>query len=579
MSETESAAAAPVAAAESKPRRLRGHKKGAVTCCVASSARPGVVASSGEDGCLCWFDLRTKDALLTMEAANKPISSICFKPGNEDFVYISAGNEILSFDVRMGTQSKPLETYNYNRDEINQIAVSSKGFLAAADDSGDVKIVNTIQKCLYKRLREAHTSICSSVQFIPWRPWTAITGGLDSKLAAWDFSKGRTLFSIDYGSPELQNGSSSGSAGQCFNPAFVHSVAVSEEGILGGLYKVCAVARGDGAVDVVDLEYELAPAKSKGPPRAAILTTRSKGAELGDGSCNQSRAKRIHLDYTMGGHTAAVSCVAFSAFGEKGKFLISGGNDASVKLWDWSKGFYSETNSKVDLVLDIDVKKKVCIVFHLHVVRKWIEEGLRTVSIGRQEPGGFAAVLWRRREMGGLLLPHHRTFPNSLQASIPGPLSLHKGDRKNLHYFAPDVHLFCSLRQGFPRSSWSAVIRSEASGNAVASPGTVIKRSKEELITFFRDIQTSIAECSRKASKRTRKQPPDLFQEVRRREEQSHGGGDSGTDDVSEGPRKVKSLEDMNVAGLRELARARRMRGYSKLKKGELIDRLRGATT
>ncbi|XP_066305681.1 uncharacterized protein [Miscanthus floridulus] len=363
MSETESAAVAaapdPAAAAEPKPRRLRGHKKGAVTCCVASSARPGVVASSGEDGCLCWFDLRTKDVLLTMEAANKPISSICFKPGNEDCVYISAGNEILSFDVRMGTQSKPLETYNYNRDEINQIAVSSKGFLAAADDSGDVKIVNTIQKCLYKRIREAHTSICSSVQFIPWRPWTAITGGLDSKLVAWDFSKGRTLFSIDYGSPELQNGSSSGSAGQCFNPAFVHSVEVSEEGILGGLYKVCAVARGDGAVDVVDLEYELAPAKSKGAPRAAISKMSSKGAELGDGSCNQSQAKRIHLDYTMGGHTAAVSCVAFSVFGEKGKFLVSGGNDASVKLWDWSKGFSSETNSKVELVLNIDVKKKV----------------------------------------------------------------------------------------------------------------------------------------------------------------------------------------------------------------------------
>ena len=53
MSDTESAAeavpaAAPAAAAERKPRRLRGHKKGAVTCCVASSARPGVVASAGE---------------------------------------------------------------------------------------------------------------------------------------------------------------------------------------------------------------------------------------------------------------------------------------------------------------------------------------------------------------------------------------------------------------------------------------------------------------------------------------------------------------------------------------------------
>nr|XP_020187991.1 WD repeat-containing protein 53 isoform X1 [Aegilops tauschii subsp. strangulata] len=404
MSETETAAAAAATSADRKARRLRGHKKGAVTCCVASSARPGVVASSGEDGCLCWFDLRTKDVLLTIEAANKPISSICFKSGNEDHVYISAGNEILSFDIRMGSQSKPLETYNYNRDEINQIAVSSKGYLAAADDSGDVKIVNTTQKCLYKRLREAHTSvslygldklipfhqitvfrfsfayyyshfnvsvalqlsslaifqqICSSVQFIPWRPWTAITGGLDSKLAVWDFSKGRTLFSIDYGSPELQNSSSSGSTGQCLNPAFVHSVAVSEEGILGGLYKVCAVARGDGAVDVVDLEYELAPAKSKGPSRARGSTMSSKTTDLGDGSNNQCQRRRIHLDYSMGGHTAAVSCVAFSAFGEKGKLLVSGGNDASLKVWDWSKGFSPETSSNSELVLDIDVKKKV----------------------------------------------------------------------------------------------------------------------------------------------------------------------------------------------------------------------------
>uniref|UniRef100_A0A0E0JFD5 Uncharacterized protein n=1 Tax=Oryza punctata TaxID=4537 RepID=A0A0E0JFD5_ORYPU len=325
MSETDSSPAAAAAAQGRKPRRLRGHKKGAVTCCVASSSRPGVVASSGEDGCLCWFDLRTKDVLFTMEATNKPISSMCFKAGNEDLLYASAENEILSFDVRLGPQAKSLDTYNYNRDEINQIAVSSKGYLAAADDSGDVKIINTIQKCLYKRLREAHTTI---------------TGGLDSKLAVWDFSKGRTLFSIDYGSPEMQNGSS---GGQCFNPPFVHSIAVSEEGILGGSYKVCAVARGDGAVDVVDLEYELAPAKSKGLPRMADLSLSSKITDIGDGCGSQSQRKRIHLDYTVG------------AFGEKGKFLVSGGNDSSVKLWDWSKGFSSEANSSAELVLDIKV--------------------------------------------------------------------------------------------------------------------------------------------------------------------------------------------------------------------------------
>ena len=30
-----------------------------------------------------------------------------------------------------------------------------------------------------------------------------------------------------------------------------------------------------------------------------------------------------------------------------------------MKIWDWSKGFSSETNSDAELVLDIDVKKKV----------------------------------------------------------------------------------------------------------------------------------------------------------------------------------------------------------------------------
>uniref|UniRef100_A0A0E0MSV1 Uncharacterized protein n=1 Tax=Oryza rufipogon TaxID=4529 RepID=A0A0E0MSV1_ORYRU len=254
MSETDSS---PAAAEGRKPRRLRGHRKGAVTCCVASSSRPGVVASSGEDGCLCWFNLRTKDVLFTMEATNQPISSMCFKAGNEDLVYASAGNKILSFDVRMGPQAKPLDTYNYNRDEINQFHL------------------------------------------------TAITGGLDSKLAVWDFSKGRTLFSIDYGSPEMQNGSS---GEQCSNPPFVHSIAVSEEGILGGSYKVCAVARGDGTVDVVDLEYELAPAKSKGLPRMADLSLSSKSTDIGDGCGSQSQGKRIHLDYTVG-HTSSVSCV------------------------------------------------------------------------------------------------------------------------------------------------------------------------------------------------------------------------------------------------------------------------------
>jgi hypothetical protein len=72
-----------------------------------------------------------------------------------------------------------------------------------------------------------------------------------------------------------------------------------------------------------------------------------------------------------------------------------------------------------------------------------------------------------------------------------------------------------------PRSLCAAMmIRSEANG--VASPRAVRKHSKGELIAFFRDIQTSIAESSPKTSRRTRKPSSDPFEEVENKK-QSYG--------------------------------------------------------
>jgi len=68
----------------------------------------------------------------------------------------------------------------------------------------------------------------------------------------------------------------------------------------------------------------------------------------------------LHLDYSLGGHTAAVSCVAFSLFGERGKFIISGGNDKSVKVWDWSTYLDArEANGNSEPPLNINLSKKV----------------------------------------------------------------------------------------------------------------------------------------------------------------------------------------------------------------------------
>ncbi|KAJ6770000.1 TRANSDUCIN/WD40 REPEAT-LIKE SUPERFAMILY PROTEIN [Salix purpurea] len=327
-----------------EPRRLRGHKATA-TCCIASRDRSGVVATAGEDGCICLFDMRCKDAQHIAEVAQEPISSLSFNPGNEDIMYVSCGNEVKCFDLHnMASAWTPFKSYTYNKEEINQLfnnepvsnqcrfhATLRAAFLASTDDGGDVKIIDIRQHCLYKTLRAGHSSICSSVQFIPWRSWEVITGGLDSKLVMWDFSKGRPVKIVDFGLPDTKN-SSNGDT----------------------MFKSCIRSRNS----------KLAVIRSKTSAKArkgSSSTSKDGVPAAGTEILDENARKRLHLDYSVGGHAAAVSCVAFSLFGEKGKLIISGGNDKSVKVWDCSKydgAVQTGGNSDV-LRLNINLSKKV----------------------------------------------------------------------------------------------------------------------------------------------------------------------------------------------------------------------------
>lgn len=106
------------------------------------------------------------------------------------------------------------------------------------------------------------------------------------------------------GSPDPKNSSN---ASQYLNPAFVHSIAVPEIDMLEKADKICAVARGDGVVDVIHIESEVASSRSKTsakPRKGSQSKLNTASTETAD--CN---TQRLHLDYSMGGHTAAVSCV------------------------------------------------------------------------------------------------------------------------------------------------------------------------------------------------------------------------------------------------------------------------------
>ena len=70
------------------------------------------------------------------------------------------------YQVMLSPQVAVLQSRSFNSDEINSISVSPNGrFLAAADDAGDVKIVDTGTWQLFKSMRGAHSNICSSSAF------------------------------------------------------------------------------------------------------------------------------------------------------------------------------------------------------------------------------------------------------------------------------------------------------------------------------------------------------------------------------------------------------------------------------
>ncbi|CAN1283574.1 hypothetical protein LINPERPRIM_LOCUS18389 [Linum perenne] len=123
--------------------------------------------------------------------------------------------------------------------------------------------------------------------------------------------------------------------------------------------KICAVARGDGVVDVIDIESELAAIRSRNSAKAKNKSKEAISDASGETPDTTQSSSRLHLDYSLGGHTAAVSCVAFSLFGDKGKFIVSGGNDKSVKLWDCSQRNQDSSNINGPLHHSISLSKKV----------------------------------------------------------------------------------------------------------------------------------------------------------------------------------------------------------------------------
>eukprot|EP00850_Spirogloea_muscicola_P012596 SM000082S22838 [mRNA] locus=s82:214066:216770:+ [translate_table: standard] len=406
-------------------------------CCAASMplvVRQQWPLGARKDGMAGIFDLRTR----AMEQRHRnggsdAVTSVVWQPHNDNTFHFSAATTVYSIDLRQGPGVEPLHKFAFNCEEINQVAISNKGtFLAAADDSGEVKVVDLAEGKLRKALQAAHSNICSSVQFHPRRPWegrsshkslrfpvsltispfisrivriwnralrvshlqciqlsstsalaaeatalpvAVVTGGLDCKVVRWDFSRGLPRHSWDFSSEVVR--SCEGLGAMC-NPPLVHSVAVPLAEVPGRAGKLLAVARGDACVALYDLDFEASrTSTSSGKVRGARKAERHEISETSGSIVAGAESRDEHRNGRLcllgpkdGGHKAAVSHGLSSAililtfysgkatgrdrlssivlltfnfvlvgnrhfanFCSGARHVISGGEDARIKIW------------------------------------------------------------------------------------------------------------------------------------------------------------------------------------------------------------------------------------------------------
>ncbi|XP_059335120.1 WD repeat-containing protein 53 isoform X1 [Ammospiza nelsoni] len=264
--------------------------------CLAVSTE-GLVASGAERGELAlWDGAGSAVAQLRLPQA-EDVTSVVFSARRPSTLYTAHGETISVLDVR--SLQEPLQRFHVNEEEINCLSVNdADSLLAAADDSGAIKVVDLESQKVSRSLR--HSNICSSVAFRPQRPQSLVSCGLDMQVMLWNLQKVRPLWTTNLQECEMEEESPQ-SAGQFFNPPLAHSLSVAS---CGNIF--------------------------------------SCGAQDGKVRLFRVTGARFEHELEFQAHSLGVSQVLFMP---EGYCLLSGGNDGKVLLWDLSSNIGKQQKS------------------------------------------------------------------------------------------------------------------------------------------------------------------------------------------------------------------------------------------
>ncbi|CEJ01300.1 hypothetical protein RMCBS344292_15332 [Rhizopus microsporus] len=285
---------------------LKGHKAPVLTLDYSDKTFFGdnTLASGSEDKTCRLWDLRTNKVIKGIHKLDNPVTSVKFaRKSDLPLFYLSSGNKVYVYDLRAEGPlcTMPNKTFEFSNDEINSIDVNENNkFLVTADDDGNVNIIDLGSDKIYKKTTKKHQTICMTTKFRPKKSWDVWSGGMDSKVYEWDFSRGVPTNIYDMNPEEP-------TAAQMFNPPFVYSLDITNDG------KWVAASLGDTTIQMIS------------PPSKKVKST-----------------SKIRL---VNGHNTMVNCMSFIEMPNQSASLISGAANGGLAIWT---GFYNCTSTTLE---------------------------------------------------------------------------------------------------------------------------------------------------------------------------------------------------------------------------------------
>ncbi len=245
------------------------------------------------------------------------VFSVAFSPDGQ---MLASGSQDGTINIRHLREEKCLKTLTIEHDTwVRSIAFNRDGLLASVGGDDDVKIWNSDDGTLFKKL-SGHTDRVQAVAFSPVDGQILVSGGEDHSVRIWDIRQAEEPLQTLEG----HNG-------------WTRAIAISPDGkkIASGSY--------DHTIKLWDMHTGQCLDTLKRPEghtdRVRAVAFSPDGQTLASGSYDSTiRLWNVHTakcQQVLQGHTDWVWSIAFSA---DGKILASGSNDQTVRLWDVQTG-------------------------------------------------------------------------------------------------------------------------------------------------------------------------------------------------------------------------------------------------